>query len=50
MKRLKINLLLKLVVIIISMGVSYAYFSTTLYVNGVASFDGNFNVIFADVQ
>lgn len=42
--------ILWLVIIIMVIGVSYAYFSSTLYVNGVSKLSGNFEVVFGSAN
>lgn len=37
-------------IIIMVMGVSYAYFNSTLYINGIATLDGNFDIRFSEAR
>lgn len=45
-----IFMLMWFVILILAIGVSYAYFSSTLYISGTAKLIGNFEVLFTDVS
>lgn len=46
----KILVLSWIILIILILGVSYAYFSSTLYIYGIAKLEGNFDIHFIDAS
>ncbi|MCI6266752.1 MAG: hypothetical protein MR598_07915 [Erysipelotrichaceae bacterium] len=53
MKKIKAEknfILIWIIIIIMIMGVSYAYFSSTLYIYGIATLDGTFDIKFSEAS